>query len=339
MEAERVDGTAIHDLVALGDGALPGEVVAIRDSVVTIQAYEYTGGLTPGMPCRPLGRPLSAALGPGLLGGVFDGLLRPLTAAGAWLEPGTDGARSGDRAWTFTPRTAEGEHVGPGDVLGEIGDAGPVPLLALVPPFCAGPVERIAAPGRIAADGAVATVAGTVIPLTTRWPVRVPRPVRERLPATRALNTGQRVIDLLFPVALGSTVAVPGGFGTGKTVLLQQIAKWCDADVIVYVGCGERGNEMADVIEEFGGLTDPRTGGRLADRTVIVANTSNMPMMAREASIHTGVTVAEYFRDMGPDAQGRGPRPYPRGPPGRGGAAAVRTGPRAPGQRAGRARR
>ncbi|MFI6559466.1 V-type ATP synthase subunit A [Streptomyces sp. NPDC050534] len=302
VEAEHVGGTAMHDLVALGERELPGEVVAIRDAVITIQAYEYTGGLAPGMPCRPLGRPLSAELGPGLLGGIFDGLLRPLQTAGAWLEPGAGGGDDDQGpGWTFTPRAAEGEEVGPGDVLGEIHDAGPVPLPALVPPGCAGTVERIAAPGRLAADDAVATVAGTVIPLTTRWPVRTPRPVRERLHTARALNTGQRAIDLLFPVALGSTVAVPGGFGTGKTVLLQQIAKWCDADVIVYVGCGERGNEMADVIQEFGTLTDPRTGGRLADRTVIVANTSNMPMMAREASIYTGVTVAEYFRDMGLD--------------------------------------
>ncbi|MFE7172930.1 V-type ATP synthase subunit A [Streptomyces sp. NPDC057616] len=302
VEAEHVGGTAMHDLVALGEDELPGEVVAIRDAVITIQAYEYTGGLAPGMACRPLGRPLSAALGPGLLGGIFDGLLRPLKSAGAWLEPGADGRSGQDEpGWAFTPRAAEGEQVGPGDVLGEIHDAGPVPLPVLVPPGSAGRVESIAAPGRLAADDTVATVAGTMIPLTTRWPVRTPRPVRERLRSTRALNTGQRVIDLLFPVALGSTVAVPGGFGTGKTVLLQQIAKWCDADVIVYVGCGERGNEMADVIDEFGALTDPRTGGRLADRTVIVANTSNMPMMAREASIHTGVTVAEYFRDMGLD--------------------------------------
>ncbi|MEU1273745.1 V-type ATP synthase subunit A [Streptomyces sp. NPDC005799] len=303
VEAERVGGTAMHDLVALGETGLPGEVVAIRDDIVTVQAYEYTGGLAPGMPARPLGSPLSAALGPGLLGGVFDGLLRPLSAAGAWLEPGAVGDRSdGEQtAWTFEPRVAEGDQVGPGDVLGDILDAGPMTFPVLVPPDCSGPVQRVAAAGRLDSDAVVATVADTAVPMTSHWPVRTPRPVRRRLRTGEALNTGQRAIDLLFPVALGSTVAVPGGFGTGKTVLLQQIAKWCDADVIVYVGCGERGNEMADVIEEFGALTDPRTGGRLADRTVIVANTSNMPMMAREASIHTGVTVAEYFRDMGLD--------------------------------------
>ncbi|MDN3027951.1 V-type ATP synthase subunit A [Streptomyces sp. S.PB5] len=303
VEAEGVGGTAMYDLVALGERELPGEIVAIRDAVVTVQAYEYTGGLAPGMPVRPLGRPLSATLGPGLLGGIFDGLLRPLSAAGAWLEPeAVEGRPDTDRpTWPFMPRAAEGDDVRPGDLLGEIGGAGPVALKVLVPPGCAGPVEAIAAAGRHPEDTVVATVAGTPVRMTTHWPIRIPRPVRERLDTGRPLRTGQRAIDLLFPVALGSTVAVPGGFGTGKTVLLQQIAKWCDADVIVYVGCGERGNEMADVIDEFTALTDPRTGGRLADRTVIVANTSNMPMMAREASIYTGVTVAEYFRDMGLD--------------------------------------
>ncbi|MEU6379863.1 V-type ATP synthase subunit A [Streptomyces sp. NPDC046909] len=302
VEAEYTGGTAMSDLVALGDAGLPGEVVAIRDGVVTVQAYEYTGGLAPGAPVHSLGRPLSASLGPGLLGGIFDGLLRPLAAAGAWLEPGGVGRPNGQRPeWAFVPQAKAGDSVQQGDVLGEIHGAGPVPLRVLVPPGRTGPVDHIAREGSLPADAVVASVAGTPVRMTTDWPVRRPRPVRERLESGRALGTGQRAIDLLFPVALGSTVAVPGGFGTGKTVLLQQIAKWCDADVIVYVGCGERGNEMADVIDEFTALTDPRTGGRLADRTVIIANTSNMPMMAREASIYTGVTVAEYFRDMGLD--------------------------------------
>jgi V/A-type H+-transporting ATPase subunit A len=172
-------------------------------------------------------------------------------------------------------------------------------VLLLVPPGCAGTVDEIAGAGDYPADAVVATVAGTPVRLTGSWPVRRPRPYRERHGTVEGLQTGQRVLDLLYPVARGSTVGVPGGFGTGKTVLLQQIAKWCDADVIVYVGCGERGNEMADVVDELGTLTDPRSGDRLARRTVVVANTSNMPIMAREASIYTGVTVAEYFRDMG----------------------------------------
>ncbi|MFR9799094.1 V-type ATP synthase subunit A [Streptomyces sp. MS06] len=302
VEAELDGGTAMHDLVALGPHRLPGEIVAIRDAVVTVQAYEYTGGLAPGMPVRASGRPLSVPLGPGLLGGVFDGLLRPLSTAGTRLAPGAvGGPRDDPRRWDFAPRAVPDERLGPGDVLGEVRDAAPFALPVLVPPGCAGPVRRVAGPGPLAADDVVATVADTEIRLTQYWPVRRPRPIRERRDDLRALHTGQRVIDLLFPVALGSTVAVPGGFGTGKTMLLQQIAKWCDADAIVYIGCGERGNEMADVIDEFAELTDPRTGGRLADRTVIVANTSNMPMMAREAGIHTGVTVAEYFRDLGLD--------------------------------------
>jgi V/A-type H+-transporting ATPase subunit A len=195
-----------------------------------------------------------------------------------------------------------GDQVIAGQVLGEVRTSGPVAVRILAPPGDGGTVVDLAAEGEYGADAVLAVVGGTEVRMRVDWPVRRPRPVRERLDATTALRTGQRAVDLLFPVARGSTVAVPGGFGTGKTMLLQQIAKWCDADVIVYVGCGERGNEMADVIEELSALEDPRTGGRLADRTVTVANTSNMPMMAREASVYTGATVAEYFRDMGLDA-------------------------------------
>jgi V/A-type H+-transporting ATPase subunit A len=290
----------MYDLVALGTSGLPGEVVAISGDVVTVQAYEYTGGLAPGQPARPEGRPLSVRLGPGLLGGVFDGLLRPLSGSGDWLLPGAHREVAEERTWPFTPSVAPGDPVAEGRPLGEL-DAGPVRLRVLAPPGCSGTVESVAAPGSYRDDAVVAVAGGAQVTIGALWPVRRPRPVRERVDARDALHTGQRVIDLLFPVARGSTVAVPGGFGTGKTVLLQQIAKWCDADVIVYVGCGERGNEMADVISELSELEDPRTGGRLADRTVTIANTSNMPMMAREASIHTGATVAEYFRDMGLD--------------------------------------
>ncbi|MCQ4080610.1 V-type ATP synthase subunit A [Streptomyces sp. RB6PN25] len=301
IEMEYTGGTAMYDLVSLGDAALPGEVVAISGDVVTVQAYEYTGGLAPGHRARPRGAPLSARLGPGLLGGIFDGLLRPLSAAGEWLVPGANRPQDRGRTWTFTPRVTEGQQVTQGAVLGEVRTAGPVPVRILVPPGRSGPVERIAPEGSYPSGAVVAVVADAEVRMVCDWPIRTPRPVLERVEAREALNTGQRAIDLLFPVARGSTVAVPGGFGTGKTVLLQQIAKWCDADVIVYIGCGERGNEMADVIAELSALEDPRTGGRLADRTVTIANTSNMPMMAREASIYTGATVAEYFRDMGLD--------------------------------------
>lgn len=301
VEIAYAGGTAMYDLVSIGPAGLPGEVVAVSGDVVTVQVYEYTGGLAPGQPALPRGRPLSVRLGPQLLGGIFDGLLRPLDAAGDWLLPGARRTAAGERTWAFSPLAAQGEELAEGQPLAEVAGAGPARLKVLVPPGCGGTVTRIAAPGNQAQDAVVAVVGGTDVGLGTLWPVRRPRPVRERVDTHEALGTGQRVIDLLFPVARGSTVAVPGGFGTGKTMLLQQIAKWCDADVIVYVGCGERGNEMADVITELSELQDPRTGGRLADRTVTIANTSNMPMMAREASVHTGMTVAEYFRDMGLD--------------------------------------
>ncbi|MXM64656.1 V-type ATP synthase subunit A [Streptomyces sp. HUCO-GS316] len=301
VEMEYVGGTAMYDLVSIGPAGLPGEVVAINGDVATVQAYEYTGGLAPGQTALPQGRPLSVRLGPELLGGIFDGLLRPLSGAGDWLLPDAGRHAAEERVRSFSPSVAQGEQVAEGQALGEIQDAGPVRVKVLLPPGCGGTVEEIAVAGDIPSDAVVAVVGGVEVTVGALWPVRRPRPVRERVDSHESLNTGQRVIDLLFPVARGSTVAVPGGFGTGKTMLLQQIAKWCDADVIVYVGCGERGNEMADVITELAELQDPRTGGRLADRTVTIANTSNMPMMAREASVYTGMTVAEYFRDMGLD--------------------------------------
>ncbi|ARH95009.1 ATPase [Streptomyces sp. MOE7] len=301
VELEYLDGVAMNDMVLLGTAQLPAEVVAITSSRVTVQAYEYTGGLAPGAPARSLGAPVTAQLSPALLGGVYDGLLRPLSGAGDWLTPGTRDAPAPPRTWWFAPSVPGGRHLGEGSVVGEVAVAGSVRPRVLVPPGCSGEVEFVASAGEHPEDAVLAVVGGVEIRAGTDWPVRRPRPVRERVPARTPLTTGQRVIDLLFPVARGSTVAVPGGFGTGKTVLLQQVAKWCDADVIVYIGCGERGNEMADVITDFAALSDPRTGGRLADRTVIIANTSNMPMMAREASVYTGVTVAEYFRDMGYD--------------------------------------
>lgn len=299
VEIEGLPGVAMYDVVLLGEHRLPGEVVAIADRRITVQAYEDTGGLGPGAAVVSRGAPLSAELGPGLLGSVFDGLLRPLSDAGTWLVPGGGRAAGPDRGWQFTPSVAEGAIVAEGDELGSIGGDTPLPLRILVPAGTAGAVEHIVAAGSYAADAVAATVAGVDVRLTSVWPVRRARPYSERLDAAEGLHTGQRVLDLLYPVARGSSAAVPGGFGTGKTMLLQQIAKWCDADVIVYVGCGERGNEMADVVAELSALEDPRTGDRLSRRTVIVANTSNMPMMAREASIYTGVTVAEYFRDMG----------------------------------------
>jgi V/A-type H+-transporting ATPase subunit A len=302
VEVAGLAGVAMAELVELGPDRLPAEVVAVGGGTATTQAYEYTGGLAPGDPARRLGRPLSARLGPGLVGGVFDGLLRPLTGAGVWLTPGRSGPAE-PRRWSFTPRAPVGAMVGPGDLLGTVDDAGPVAHRVLVPPGVpAGRLDRLGPAAWYRDDDPVASVGGTPVTLAGWWPVRAPRPSRGRLPGGAPLLTGQRVLDAVYPVLKGGTAAVPGGFGTGKTVLLQQIAKWCDADVIVYVGCGERGNELADVLTELAELADPRTGGRLADRTVLIANTSHMPIMAREASIHTGVTVAEYYRDMGHDA-------------------------------------
>jgi V/A-type H+-transporting ATPase subunit A len=247
---------------------------------------------------------------------MFDGLLRPLSGAGTWLTPARP-ARPDDprpasprheagpedgRLWRFRPSVAAGDTVGPGQPLGAVDGAGAVPYLVLTPPGVAGVVEAIRPPGAYAGTATLATVAGSAVAMTQRWPVRRAKPHAGRLSAAAPLHTGQRVLDLLLPVTRGGTAAVPGGFGTGKTMLLQQIAKWCDADVIVYVGCGERGNELADVMAELAALEDPRTGGRLSQRTVVVANTSNMPMMAREASVYSAVTVAEHFRDMGNDA-------------------------------------
>ncbi|GAB3258327.1 V-type ATP synthase subunit A [Nocardioides dilutus] len=299
VEVEGLEGVAMYELLDLGPQRLPGEVVGIRGDVLSVQAYEYTGGLRPGDPAQARGEPLSVPLGPGLLGGVFDGLLRPLSGGATFLEPRPVGGLPADGEWRFDPSATAGVPVASGDRLGTVDPEGTVPLPVLVPPGVSGVLTWLAALGAYAGDAVIARVGDTDIPVTARWPVRRPRPYRTRLYAPQPLRTGQRVVDLLFPVARGSAVGVPGGFGTGKTVLLQQIAKWCAADVIVYVGCGERGNEMADVVSELAELRDPRTGGPLAERTVVVANTSNMPMMARESSVYTGMTVAEYFRDLG----------------------------------------
>jgi V/A-type H+-transporting ATPase subunit A len=300
VEIQGLAGIAMHDIVELGAGRLPGEVVAIRADVATAQAYEYTGGLAPGAPARSSGEALAARLGPHLLGGVFDGLLRPLSDAPAWLEPGS-GRVAANRDFSFTPSAEIGDVAGDCSCLGSVAMSGGIKYRVLVPAGVTGTVEKMREAGPAAGDAVIAVVSGTEVRLTSTWPVRRPRPYRARLESSVPLLTGQRVVDLLFPVTKGGTCAVPGGFGTGKTVLLQQVTKWCDADVIVYVGCGERGNELADTLSELGSLSDPRTGGLLIDRTVVIANTSNMPMMAREASIYSAATVAEFFRDMGLD--------------------------------------
>ncbi len=302
VEVEGLEGVAMLELVAVGDKRLPGEVIALEGNRATVQVYAHTGGVRPGAPAQRSGAPLMAELGPGLLGGVFDGMLRRLADASAFLDDSaTVSTLPRDRAWPFTPTATEGSDLGGGEVLGTVPETTAIEFRALVPPDVSGRLEWLAAPGDYTVEERIALVGATELTLAHLWPVRRPRPVAERLDGAPPLITGQRVLDLLFPVARGSTASVPGGFGTGKTVLLQQIAKWCNADVIVYVGCGERGNEMADVLADIAQLEDPRTGESLLGRTVLVANTSNMPVMARESSIHTGATVAEFFRDMGYD--------------------------------------
>jgi V/A-type H+/Na+-transporting ATPase subunit A len=304
VEVSGLETAAMLDLVEVGAARLPGEVIALEDGVATVQVYEYTGGLQPGEAVVSSGRPLTAELGPGLLGGVFDGMLRRLGDVEDFLAPGARPATlPRDQRFAFRPVAVAGAQVEPGALLGTVVERGSFEHRVLVPPGASGPLEWLADAEPRSVDEPIARVGGDEVRLAHRWPVRRPRPFRARSTAASVapLVTGQRALDLFFPVARGSSASVPGGFGTGKTVLLQQIAKWCDADVIVYVGCGERGNEMADVLRDLREITDPRNGDGepLLSRTVLVANTSNMPVLAREASIHTGVTVAEFYRDMG----------------------------------------
>lgn len=305
VEIAGLPGLSMLEVVAVGPDRISAQAVAVNGADATLQAYEYTGGLKAGDAVERTGHQLSGLLGPGLLGAVFDGLLRPLSSAPLWLAQdrmsSTEDPSVLNTAWGFTPSVSVGDTVQAGQVLGTVPEAGTVEFRVMAPPDVEGEVQWLAN-GPVHPLDPVARVGGKDVPLAQQWPVHRPRPFGERLTDTIPLNTGQRVLDLLFPLPRGSAAAVPGGFGTGKTLTLQQIAKWSDADVIVYVGCGERGNEMADVLDGLSGLDDPRTGGKLIDRTVIIANTSNMPMMAREASIATGVTVAEFFRDMGYDA-------------------------------------
>ena len=294
---------AMREAVHVGPQALLGEVVRIDGDEIVVQVYEDTTGLRPGVAIEGTGLPLAIPLGPGLLGNIFDGLLRPLSGTGsAFVQPGM---RRADAAlFAFAPRVQVGDVLPRGAVIGDATGGTGRAQAVLAPPDAAGEVIEIASPGDYRETASVCTLRiadGSTRELSMRhdWPVRVPRPVARRLPPLAPLVTGQRIIDCLFPVAQGGKAAVPGGFGTGKTVLLEALAKGCNADVIVYLGCGERGNEMAGVLEEFPQLEDPRTGRPLMERTVIIANTSNMPVAAREASIYSAITVAEYFRDQG----------------------------------------
>jgi len=292
----------IHEALSVGSAALLGEVIQLDGDEVVAQVYEDTTGLRPGDPVIGSGSPLAVTVGPGVLGRIFDGLLRPLADPSVhFLTTGTMAER--EARFEFIPGVAIGDVCGPGAIIGRVSRPGPA-LKCLVPPGCGGTVERVAEEGEVDERECVCILvdergARHEIALSHDWPVRRARPVRKRLAAQAPMVTGQRILDNLFPVVRGGRAALPGGFGTGKTVLQESLAKWCDADVIVYVGCGERGNEMAEVLDEFPSLDDPRTGRPLMERTVIIANTSNMPVAAREASIYTAITVAEYFRDQG----------------------------------------
>lgn len=302
-------GLSMMEMVLVGNDNLVGEVIGITDQAATIQVYEETTGLRPGEPVITTGGPLCATLGPGILDNIFDGIERPLKTiaaqSGDFISRGLSvSAIDETKKWDVTITVKPGERLLPGYVYATCPETQIILHKCMVPPGLEGVVKSVRKNGAY-------TVAEPVVILTDddghdheltlcqKWPIRIPRPVSRRLFADTPLITGQRVIDTLFPVAKGGTAAIPGGFGTGKTMTQHQLAKWCDADIIVYVGCGERGNEMSQVLEEFAGLIDPKSGRPMTDRTTLIANTSNMPVAAREASIYTGITLAEYYRDMG----------------------------------------
>jgi len=302
-------GAQMYEVVRVGEEALFGEIIEIRAGRYSIQVYEDTSGLQPGAPVHTTGQPLSVELGPGLITSIYDGVQRPLEALrerhGNFVARGAHvPALDRKRRWRFVPRVKDGQQVEPGDVLGEVRETEAFVHRILVPPGVSGrAVGFVEAEKTVETPvGAIETAAGKVeVRMMQVWPVRMPRPFVQRLPPIAPLVTGQRVIDMFFPLAKGGTACVPGPFGSGKTVVQHQLAKWADVDVVVYVGCGERGNEMTDVLLEMPRLKDPRTGRPLIERTTLVANTSNMPVAAREASVFTGITIAEYFRDMGYD--------------------------------------
>ena len=316
---ERINGSLVvskfeeepkmGDLIEVGNLKLMGEIVRLSKETAYIQCYEATSGLRPGEPVIDTGSPLIAELGPGLMGTIVDGIERSETKlwnlTGPFVSRGTNIAPlDREKKWNFKAKVKAGDRVVEGDVLGTVQETASFEHRIMVPPGQTGTIKSIKSGDFTVVDvvGELETDSGVVdITMMQRWPVRRPRPIRERLPLNQPLLTGQRVIDTFFPCAKGGAAAIPGGFGTGKTVTLQQISKWADADIIVLVGCGERGNEMADVVTHFPEITDPRSGRKLIERTIIVANVSNMPVSAREASIYMGLTLGEYYRDMGYD--------------------------------------
>jgi len=297
------------EMVYVGHAKLMGEVISISKDLTTIQVYETTTGLKPGEPVISTGSPICVTLGPGILRNIFDGIERPLQAiaeqSGAFIEAGSDvDSLDVEKLWDVTMKVKVGDVLKGGDIYATCPETDLIEHRCMLSPLLSGKVVEVKENGQYKINDVVMKIEdnhGQVheCTLCQKWPIKQARPSLERLPISIPLVTGQRVIDTLFPIAKGGTAAIPGGFGTGKTMTQHQIAKWCDADIIIYVGCGERGNEMTQVLEEFSELIDPKSGKPLTDRTVLIANTSNMPVAAREASIYTGITLAEYYRDMG----------------------------------------
>jgi V/A-type H+/Na+-transporting ATPase subunit A len=303
-------GTQMYEMVKVGNDNLIGEIIELEGDTATIQVYEETAGMKPGEPIESTGGPLSVELGPGIIGSIFDGIQRPLEKikflTGDYLQRGVSvPSLDKEKKWTFEPLLTAGSEVKGGDILGNVQETSAILQKIMVPPSVEGKLISIVSKGDYTVEEEIAEVEtskGIIkVPMMQKWPVRVGRPYKQKLDPDIPLVTGQRAQDTFFPVAKGGTSAMPGPFGSGKTVTQQQLAKWADADIIVYVGCGERGNEMTEVLKEFPKLEDPKTGKPLMDRTVLIANTSNMPVAAREACVYTGITIAEYFRDMGYD--------------------------------------
>jgi len=302
--AKGMMGARMYDIVRVGKEELVGEIIRLDGDTAFVQVYEDTGGLTVGEPVVSTGLPLAVELGPGMLNGIFDGIQRPLDkiqeASGTYIDRGINvNSLSREAKWKFTPTVSVGDEVASGAVLGTVPEFAFTHKI-LVPPNRGGKIKSIAKEGEYTIDEVIATLEdGTELKMYHPWPVRQPRPVQQKLDPVTPFLTGMRILDVLFPLTMGGTAAIPGPFGSGKTITQQSVAKYGNADIVIYVGCGERGNEMTDVLVEFPELEDPQTGNLLMHRTVLIANTSNMPVAAREASIYTGITLAEYFRDQG----------------------------------------
>ncbi len=303
------DSFSMMEMVFVGYDKLVGEVIGITDDFTTIQVYEETTGLRPMEPVIGTGSAMTVTLGPGIINNIFDGIQRPLRAieakSGSFIARGAAvSALDENKKWNVKIKVKVGDKLSGGDVYAECQETSIITHRCMLPPNVAGEVISVKKDGKFSVNDVVVTIKSENdekinLTLCQKWPIRTPRPVAKRLPTTIPLITGQRVIDTLFPISKGGAAAVPGGFGAGKTMTQHQLAKWCDADIIVYVGCGERGNEMSQVLSEFSELIDPKSGKPMTERTVLIANTSNMPVAAREASIYTGITLAEYYRDMG----------------------------------------